>query len=162
MAPKNKNSYCLSATRSHIEGVEVYLHSFLTSAPDGGGWCTRWIGEWVGLRVGGPQSGWASEPFRTFCRKVSCLYCDSNPGPPSPQRKLCTVAAATTCHLSNLCSWLSALMCMRMCRTGMRSANFRMQSCTDSVYVTIPFRAWAEMFWVLIYLRPPWFLQSLT
>ena len=76
----------LSMPWNHTRGVEEWLHSFLTSALDGGTWLTSHPGlprrrnpgtlriGWVGSRIG----------LDVLEIKILWIYRDSNPGPFSP------------------------------------------------------------------------------
>jgi hypothetical protein len=78
---KVKVTLFLFTTWRHTGGVEVHLHSFLTSALHGGVWLTSNPNRFT------PTGGWVDNCAGLDVlekRKIPCPYRDSNPQPSSP------------------------------------------------------------------------------
>jgi hypothetical protein len=86
--PSQKVKFSLSTPLRHIGGVEVWLHSFLTSELDGGEWLTsRPRPLYPRKRTPVPIGGWVGPTAALGVlenRNISCPYRDSIPGQSNP------------------------------------------------------------------------------
>ena len=76
----------------HTGGVEIHIHSFLTSALHGGVWLTSNPGRFTPAHIQ-QETGWATVPVLTFWKRGKSL---SPAGIPSPNRPVCSLVTVPT------------------------------------------------------------------